>query len=472
MGSKAKILCLLNSAPEILNTIYETYTTLTNDGFEVLLAVESNLQSRLVKLPECKTYVYSDFFEKNHFNESIKLGERYKDLNLWGMYFSDFERLDTYGKVAKDSFTERALICLVQFFDEIIERESIDYILYENVSNSFINVAYEVGRKRGVTFIGLAGSRLPGRVEILTSIFDSSKDYLRHLNEYLSSERAVTGEDHAYLKNYLADFMSSIPDYMKTNNLSVDIPLLARYLNQNKISKLVSHLKYDIEYRDQIKFAYQSSSPTYVSYRLFCRSFYRKLKSFFLPSLYDKVDEKEQYFLYPLHFHPESSTSIAAMPYVDEYNTIRNISFNLPVGTKIFVKDHPSAAGFPSLKFYRELKKLPNVRLISHNEHTKLLIKNALGVVTLTSTVGFEALILGKPVLVFGRVFYENHPNCHRVENPFYLNDQMKRMISEGAVNVPAEATVWAYYQMTASNSGKGYGDIYSAKIKELQRAK
>src|SRR5690606_36008536 len=125
-----------------------------------------------------------------------------------------------------------------------------------------------------------------------------------------------------------------------------------------------------------------------------------------LQGLYENPPHTEKYILYPLHYHPEASTSVLAGTYLDELAVIKNISFSLPHGVKLYVKDHVSAYGYPSLEFYEKLKNLPNVRLLSPFENTKILIARSCAVITLTSTVGYEALLMGKRVFLYGRVFY------------------------------------------------------------------
>ena len=124
-----------------------------------------------------------------------------------------------------------------------------------------------------------------------------------------------------------------------------------------------------------------------------------------LNRMYDPVVQSDVFLLYPLHFHPESSTSILAGAYLNEYEVIRNIAFNLPQGITLYVKDHMAACGFQQLAFYRKLKDLPNVRLISYTADAKQLIRKSVGVITLTSTVGYEALLLGKRVFLFAPFF-------------------------------------------------------------------
>jgi capsule polysaccharide export protein KpsC/LpsZ len=126
---------------------------------------------------------------------------------------------------------------------------------------------------------------------------------------------------------------------------------------------------------------------------------------------------QDDFVLFPIHFKPEASTSVYARHYCDDIAVIRNIAFNLPFKMKLYVKEHFVNYGRASVQFYKALKQIPNVRLISCEENIKDLIKNCKAVITLTSTVGFEALLMNKLVLVFGEIFYQCHPNCYKIKN-------------------------------------------------------
>jgi capsular polysaccharide export protein len=74
----------------------------------------------------------------------------------------------------------------------------------------------------------------------------------------------------------------------------------------------------------------------------------------------------------------------------------------------IIVKLHPDALKSSSRRHFdpETLGAIPRVRVILDNCHASHLIKNAETVYTVTSQVGFEALIWGKPVRCFGMPFY------------------------------------------------------------------
>lgn len=74
----------------------------------------------------------------------------------------------------------------------------------------------------------------------------------------------------------------------------------------------------------------------------------------------------------------------------------------------IIVKIHPDIYTRAAASHYNpeKLKRLKQVQVVASNCHPVRLIKNADVVYTVTSQVGFEALIRGKPVRTFGMPFY------------------------------------------------------------------
>ena len=121
---------------------------------------------------------------------------------------------------------------------------------------------------------------------------------------------------------------------------------------------------------------------------------------------FDRSDPKDEFYLFPLHLQPEASTLILAEWYVNQLETIKSIARTLPLGRLLYVKEHRSALGRHTLAFYKSLRAIHNVKLIAHDENTPDLIRRSCGVIVLSSTVGWEALLLNRPVYVFGEVFY------------------------------------------------------------------
>ena len=116
--------------------------------------------------------------------------------------------------------------------------------------------------------------------------------------------------------------------------------------------------------------------------------------------------EGEDYVYMPLHLIPESSVFVKASFYVDELNLIEQVSKSLPVGWKLYVKEHQAMLGERDIEFYARVKEIANVRLVQINYYKdpKPWITKARGVVTITGTAAYEAALLGKRSLIFGEV--------------------------------------------------------------------
>ena len=63
------------------------------------------------------------------------------------------------------------------------------------------------------------------------------------------------------------------------------------------------------------------------------------------------------------------------------------------------------------MSYYKKLNEIFNLRFADPTWNARLIIRNSILVATIASSVGFEALMLGKPVITFGQTFYEILPS-------------------------------------------------------------
>lgn len=125
-------------------------------------------------------------------------------------------------------------------------------------------------------------------------------------------------------------------------------------------------------------------------------------------------DLQTPYIYFPLQYQPECSTCPMAGAFVDQTVSIHLLSHTAPNNVLIYVKEHPRQrkAGIlgRNLAFYKELVAMPNVRLVTHETSTFALREHCSAVATGTGTAGLEGIFRGKPVLLFGHVFYQYAP--------------------------------------------------------------
>jgi len=145
--------------------------------------------------------------------------------------------------------------------------------------------------------------------------------------------------------------------------------------------------------------------------------------------MYSKPMAGERYILFPLHFKWESNLSYRS-PYLGQIELIYQLSITVPEGMKIYVKAHPhwrncdqSLLLMLFLKFRSDI-----IRIISPDENTADLIRDSAGVAVINSTVGYEALYAGKPLIVFGHEFFRYAPGAYDIKDMNALPEAVMRM--------------------------------------------
>lgn len=149
--------------------------------------------------------------------------------------------------------------------------------------------------------------------------------------------------------------------------------------------------------------------------RLQAQKYMKRLRAYYESKTSD-IPENEKFVIYFMHYQPEATTCPAANIYVDQQLCIDTLLRNLPSDYKVYVKEHPSqfAARMEGntsrmSMLYDDLAKNERVRLVSLTKDSFSLIEKASAVATGTGTVGFEAIVRKKPVIIFGFSWYENY---------------------------------------------------------------
>jgi hypothetical protein len=146
---------------------------------------------------------------------------------------------------------------------------------------------------------------------------------------------------------------------------------------------------------------------------------------------------EEAYILLPLQVNPEASTMILAPNFVNQLVMVESLAKNIPMTHKLYVKEHPAMLGRRPREFYEEIQRFPNVRLIDAREDNFRLIRHADLVVTATGTGGWEAILMGRPVITFGNAFYADLGFSERCSDINQLGKQIHRLVSSPSETDP-----------------------------------
>jgi hypothetical protein len=155
------------------------------------------------------------------------------------------------------------------------------------------------------------------------------------------------------------------------------------------------------------------------------------LKSLFLryDSLRDIPEDIEIVF-YPLHQEPEATLNYMAEFQSNQVATIENILKCLNLNQVLVVKEHPVDKGSLLRSKFRALRKsCSGLYFLPAEVHGREVLNRAHRVVTLTSTVGWEASILGDEVFVLGSIFYDRFGGVRHVEGFESLRQALRRPV-------------------------------------------
>jgi hypothetical protein len=168
--------------------------------------------------------------------------------------------------------------------------------------------------------------------------------------------------------------------------------------------------------RYYLKRAYLDNQVRGYHWGYFLSRLYNPLKGKAVQMLlpYLSLEELGQfdYAYYPLHVEPEIALSVFGREYLNQIELVRNISRCIPVTWKLVVKDHPAGVGRRNMRYYRKLLEIPNVVLANHYVKSDHIIEKAKMVFTVSGFSGFEAVLRKKPVVTFGKTFYDILPDC------------------------------------------------------------
>ena len=136
--------------------------------------------------------------------------------------------------------------------------------------------------------------------------------------------------------------------------------------------------------------------------------------------VWDVVEfEKLKYVYFPLHLQPELTTDPLGGFFGDQALAIEQLRTKLPSDVAIIVKENPKQSfEWRSKDFFKRIQRLNNVFFVDSNINTYSLLRHAQAVATVTGTAGWEAVIAGKPAIVFGAAWYKKLPGV------FNFNDE------------------------------------------------
>jgi hypothetical protein len=110
----------------------------------------------------------------------------------------------------------------------------------------------------------------------------------------------------------------------------------------------------------------------------------------------------KRYAFFGLHMQPESSIDVFAHFFSNQIRVIELIARSLPPTHALLVKLHKSDVPNYSSAYLRRLAAFPGLHIVAPHADALEFIRKADVVFAIQGTIGLEAALLGKPVIMFG----------------------------------------------------------------------
>lgn len=370
------------------------------------------------------------FAEKAGEYESLSVGELAARITQYEKQYSlrganryihyDFFRARNIDDTHRENLIRNLVI--IEFFVQL-DISQYDFLLGE-LSRSSNLIAYDLAGHFGVEYLHPVSLGFFDGIAFTDDVFHIP--YLEQRASRLLSNRDVFADKLGEAEMFLRNFREK-PAYNKAF-LFGKMRYIGRQLSNlaGKISNLPCEIK-AVKYDRKYSLGYVYKNPVM-----------RFLRSILIDPVKAKihglliVDESaglSDFVYYPLHYHPETTTSLYSERTIENYVAQRSVvefaSKFLPTGVELAVKEHPYMVGNRPLRFYSEIRDIYNAKLVHPSKNQFELIKNSRCILTHCGTVGLESICLGKSVIVMESVYYDFMDGVVRMSSISGLSDEI-----------------------------------------------
>jgi len=339
--------------------------------------------------------------------------EKYK-INLWNIVYTDRMFYSKFNKYYQ--FEHDEILSIIEqecrFFEHLLNEIKPSYLLMNFVTQHYQYLIYKICTALGITVLTVEPLRFGDKCMIVDGTIYELKDIGNYNNT-----------NHHPVKT-----IDEIQNFLKSNRP-------ARFYLEEK-----SHTKYKISKWKKLKaFLQFFFLPQVVTsakqFRYYGRNrinvltkgtarihlLKKKYREFFMnKNFLREINDKTPFVYFPLHYEPERVLFMGAPFYTEQLSVINNIAKSLPIGYKLYVKEHPvmETQGWRQKSFYKQIMELPNVQMIHPSITTEEIMKKCSLVITIRGTTSLEATFYGKPSVVFmADSGYATVPSVHILKN-------------------------------------------------------
>lgn len=312
--------------------------------------------------------------------ETARIEGRYDTPSLRDVY-----RTDPACRGKDEAFCIERTVRQCRALEEVFDAFAPDVVVPEVGSETMRTLAHLIGRDRGATVLYLFFTIFPRPLRLYRDTY--------HAPIVAPEEvRPLAPDERAEVEAFIAEFTARGTPILAHRKATVTPAKLRDFARHVWVAATDER---DNEYLRPHRFV--KNVVVQRTRRIAARS------------LYDELDPRRPFVYFPLHVTDDFKVKRVIPHCVDQDSLIRQIAEALPQGHDVVLKEHPVSVGRNSLGYLRGLKEIENVRLVDPHTSSHELIQKARAVTVISSTVGLEALLYGRPVLTLGQPFYSGY---------------------------------------------------------------
>jgi len=371
-----------------------------------------------------KSWFYHDHVKNELKNKPdmeylTKIEEKY-NFKIWELISND-RFFNNYNNFYKFNSNEALLIFEEEckLYESILNDINPDFLIIHETALRNQHLFYLMCKKHGVKILMLNYANYQSKCFISQN--SHKIDELDNVDEHKTTRT-----------------ISQLQEQLDIKNVSSEHKKLYGNIQKSKISKILAAFQLLFKSNNSnIKTHYTYFGRTKIRVLIYQLKFELKKKfrhNFINHNLIYKINENEPFIYFPLHQEPERSLLIAAPYFTNQIETIKNIVKSMPVGLKLFVKEHPTqgpARGWRSISAYKEIMKIPNVVFLHPSVSSRELIKKSSLVISVGGTACFEAAFFEKQSITFANLGFETITSIHKIDSIQELQKTIKEVLDQ-----------------------------------------
>ena len=391
---------------------------------------------KLVKFT--KIWFYFDYIlktkRKPDLNYLKSIEEKYK-IPLWLIANNDriFNHFNKFYKFSSDEILS-ILEDEIKLFEMILDEVKPDFLIMFETHQQHNHIFYEICKARNIKILLTTTTRIPSSKGSKHSDMFYLTDEVDKFLPLPKTIKPTVDEKISSKEKFENIGKSNLDKNSKKITSNIYSSNFAFQTSRSKFVKSFLKFLFTKDTNVQTHFSYYGRTKIRVIFKTIARELRKKYRENFMEKNLDKNIENDSPFVYfPLHQEQERILLLGAPFYVNQFEVIQDIAKSLPMGYKLYVKDHSmmNIRGWRSVSEMKKIMNLFNVKLLHYSADSEEIIKKSSLVISIKGSSAIQAAFHNKPSIVFENVGLYQLSSIHKLQTINELPQAIRKSLKK-----------------------------------------